>query len=560
MPWFFDPVSSGKKLNVRNKYQPCKPDKVLSQPGRRKLHRIAFMIAASVVITLFLGLHSYMSSFVYVVMLNNQEVGIVHNAREIESFVIELTDRSGELYGMNLKVREDIEILKQFRPDTKATPENVRDILRRRITFVTDAFMISVNGEPLIPVAAAEELDTVRSLLKEFYQRNESGAKLIDAVVVDDLSVKLSTVSPADVWKPEEVAALLVAENSGQPLFVRQLSTVFNQGSYDGQNLLALDGAFEDSANVGVSTQAVAVNNIVQDDLNVTVITVEEFIIIEPIPYDVEYVNNDKMTPEQQEIITPGQEGSKEIVFHITRENGVEIDRVKVEETILQDPVTQVIERRMARTTERSVPQAGEGDTTNVIIPAATGQFMWPVEGVGRITPGRGFSSWHTGIDIPAPSGTNIFAADNGVVWFSGFGRSQGNYLIIHHGSYWTLYLHNSANLVSEGDQVAKGEVIARVGSTGRSTGPHLHFEVRRDDGTQEWRGYFQHRPIDPLQFFAGVRVGNIRVGSNRPSVVSPQMPTAPITDNSAGAWPEQHQSTVDILGELRRFNESFSQ
>jgi murein DD-endopeptidase MepM/ murein hydrolase activator NlpD len=128
--------------------------------------------------------------------------------------------------------------------------------------------------------------------------------------------------------------------------------------------------------------------------------------------------------------------------------------------------------------------------------------FIWPVEGGGEVTPGRGFSSWHTGIDINGATGTNIVAADSGVVWFSGRGGSQGNYLILYHGSFWTLYLHNQENLVKEGDAVQQGDVIATLGSTGRSTGPHLHFEIRHDDGSGEWLAYYQHKPLDPLKFF----------------------------------------------------------
>jgi len=218
---------------------------------------------------------------------------------------------------------------------------------------------------------------------------------------------------------------------------------------------------------------------------NVSVTTVEEAVVREEIPFEVEYVYNDQLWVVQREITVEGEEGLKEVVYHLTRENGVEVDRIKVREEIISEPVTQVETVGTAK-----VPAVG------------TGRFIWPVEGGGEITPGRGFSSWHTGIDIHANTGTNILATDSGVVWFSGYGGPQGNYLILYHGSFWTLYLHNSQNLVKEGDAVQQGDIIAKAGSTGRSTGPHLHFEVRLDDGTGEWLTYYQHTPIDPLQFF----------------------------------------------------------
>ena len=86
----------------------------------------------------------------------------------------------------------------------------------------------------------------------------------------------------------------------------------------------------------------------------------------------------------------------------------------------------------------------------------------------------------HKGLDIAAPRGTSIYAPGAGTVIFAGRKHGYGNVVIIDHGyGYTTLYGHCSKLLVDEGAQVSRGDVIALVGSTGRSTGPHLHYEVR---------------------------------------------------------------------------------
>lgn len=117
-----------------------------------------------------------------------------------------------------------------------------------------------------------------------------------------------------------------------------------------------------------------------------------------------------------------------------------------------------------------------------------TGTFTWPAPGYKRITSQYGMRyhpilkkrKLHTGMDIGAPKGANIVAADSGTVIQVGWNGGYGNTVMINHGNNKvTLYAHCSATLVSVGQTVQKGDVIAKVGSTGWSTGPHLHFEVR---------------------------------------------------------------------------------
>lgn len=97
-----------------------------------------------------------------------------------------------------------------------------------------------------------------------------------------------------------------------------------------------------------------------------------------------------------------------------------------------------------------------------------------------RLHPTLGVEVFHSGVDFAAPKGTAIYAAYDGVVIASAYSPIMGNYIMVDHGgSLFTIYMHASALYVNKGDAVVKGEVIASVGSTGRSTGPHLHFGVR---------------------------------------------------------------------------------
>ncbi|MCG9478736.1 MAG: peptidoglycan DD-metalloendopeptidase family protein [Actinomycetia bacterium] len=128
---------------------------------------------------------------------------------------------------------------------------------------------------------------------------------------------------------------------------------------------------------------------------------------------------------------------------------------------------------------------------------APGGKFAWPV--AGRISSGFGYRvhpifgtrRFHSGLDLAAPYGTPIIAADGGQVVQAGYFGGYGNSIMIYHGGgYATWYAHMSGFNVSNGQMVQRGQVIGFVGSTGWSTGPHLHFEVRINGNAQNPMGY----------------------------------------------------------------------
>ena len=137
--------------------------------------------------------------------------------------------------------------------------------------------------------------------------------------------------------------------------------------------------------------------------------------------------------------------------------------------------------------------------------------LQWPMEGAttislsnpygSRVKPGGQGETVHAGIDIPAPEGEVILAAADGTVSEVDFDPERGNYLVLDHGDgLTTLYGQCRDFTVEEGDTVRAGEMIGAVGSTGMSTGPHLHFEVRQDDEPQNPVAYFDSDVRDTLR------------------------------------------------------------
>lgn len=146
---------------------------------------------------------------------------------------------------------------------------------------------------------------------------------------------------------------------------------------------------------------------------------------------------------------------------------------------------------------------AGQATTsTGNVTRTGSGGFIWPLSGYTRVSSPFGYRicpfhgrELHGGVDIPAPGGTPIMAAKSGVVVLSTYGSSYGNHVAITHADGTrTMYCHMSSRAVSAGQTVSQGQVIGYVGSTGSSTGNHLHFEV--------WTGSSSSSRVNPMNYF----------------------------------------------------------
>jgi len=181
-----------------------------------------------------------------------------------------------------------------------------------------------------------------------------------------------------------------------------------------------------------------------------------------PIPYQTITENDNSVNGIK--VKTEGKNGEKFIAYTATLRNGVVESKNIIEEKVIKAAVDKVVVKgRSVQVASRS----GGG--------TSTGKLHWPVSGSISQSFGRG----HTGMDIAGASGSAIGAADGGTVTFAGWQGGYGNFIIINHGNgIVTRYAHCSKLLVQKGQKVSQGQTIGLRGSTGRSTGPHLHFEV----------------------------------------------------------------------------------
>lgn len=195
------------------------------------------------------------------------------------------------------------------------------------------------------------------------------------------------------------------------------------------------------------------------------------------IPYTKTVVEDENL-PEGMEICSQkGEAGfgiKKDITFY---ENGIKKHSIDPVVEVVKEPVEEIVRigtGKMAGLVKKSLP--------------------WPTEGTFTSGYGARWGRKHNGVDIAATPGTPIYAPSMGVVTFSDTKSGYGNYVMIDHGNgYVTTYAHMTSRSVKEGDTVAQGDLIGTVGSTGRVTGPHLHFEI-----------LINGKYVDPMAYIAG--------------------------------------------------------
>lgn len=335
------------------------------------------------------------------------------------------------------------------------------------------AFAVTVDGEFVGAVSENSDIEDFLNSIKEQYDGE-------DVVSVDfDKNVEYTYeqyVDPDQIVDQSEIIDLLDS-NVEEPVYyeVQQGDNPWNIARSNGMTVEELTDcvATYDGERIDDITSYCPIGAIVQLSEEVPYLqveTTEEVVYSEVIDYEIVTTEDDDMYKGETKVDVAGVEGEKEVTALVTYKNGVAIKREVLSEKVVSEPVTKY-QRKGTRETRTPVSTGSGG----------SGDYFWPVDG-GYISAYQGDGRGHKGIDIAAPYGTPIYAAESGTVievgsgWNGGYGNCVR---ISHDDGNVTVYAHQSSIAIEYGDYVVKGQIIGYVGSTGDSTGNHLHFEVR---------------------------------------------------------------------------------
>ncbi|WAM31750.1 peptidoglycan DD-metalloendopeptidase family protein [Caldicellulosiruptor naganoensis] len=399
----------------------------------------------------------------YAVVLNNQVVGYVKNKTEAQNLLTEIAKEVKQKHNTDSFILQNQIQLKAIEPgqyretkidDLKSTIIEKGKVLVKRYALFVDSNPYFVFENPKLPGKILERLKSV------YY-----GSKASQARFKEKVEVKPVYVSPDMKVADEESAFTKIMFGKDQVIeyIVKEGDTLWDLSrKYN----LSVDDIF--ASNPGLSEKIMPGQKIRLTKATplINVMLEKEVEYEEVIPKKVNVVKSDKYYTTQTIVKQEGKDGKAKIRAKIVYMNGLEYDRQIISQQVIQKPVERIV------VVGTKKPPAY----------FATGRFSFPAWGTLTSRFGYRGRGFHEGIDIAMPWGSNVYAADGGVVEFTGWSGGYGKLIIINHqNGYQTYYGHLSKILVSPGQKVAKGQLIAKSGSTGRSTGPHLHFEVRKN-------------------------------------------------------------------------------
>ena len=424
------------------------------------------------------GVLNYCTAYEY--SYNGQKLGLVKEKDD----VLQITDlvQGALTEEKNMKIvidaKDDITFHRKLALDESQIDDSEQVL--KRLTYMGDlkvkAIGIYVDGKK---IGAVQDRKTAEKALKDVadkYTKEGDNIKVESVRFLEKVDIKTANTDLEDLHSEEEMVDLLCT--SGEKETVHKVVAGDTLHSIAKKYDVWEDQLLADNKGINSKKLELGSNIIVKQQA--PVLTYE---VVEKITYDkvIEHKVEEQKSADIYEGMTEtqqaGSDGLSEITARVTLQNGKKVEEEDLVTTVKEEPVTEVV---LVGTKERP-PTVGSG------------KYIWPLKDSFTKTSGFG-SRWgrqHKGIDLAVSVGTTVYAADGGTVVEAQYSGSYGNVVMIdHQNGQETRYAHNSKLLVKKGDKVYQGQPIAKSGNTGRSTGPHVHFEIR-----------FNGEPRNPLNY-----------------------------------------------------------
>jgi len=412
----------------------------------------------------------------YIVYYGDKQVGIVREKEAVSNILEEIKNKLSTMYHCDVVLSEELKFEETHAKDDLITSmDEINKNIRSQLDFTVSGYALVVNNEEIGYSKSKEELEELLNELKEPYEKTENeNTKILEVSFLEDVKIAEKNIPLNKLNDIEELKNYILSGGEEVKTHVVEV----------GESLWTIAKIYDVSvdelieANSDKDPEKLQIGDEIKLTIPkslITVVTVEEVEYTADVDYDVKVEYDKNMYKTESKVKIKGEKGQNKYLAKVTKHNGTTVDKEILKEEVIKKPVNQLVVKGT-----KELPKT-----------AATGIFLVPTR--GRLTSRYGMRSgrMHYGLDIAASVGTPIKAADGGKVVYAGWKGSYGYMVEINHGNgYVTRYAHCSSINVKVGQRVYKGQVIAKVGNTGRSTGPHLHFEVLKNGRNVNPAGY----------------------------------------------------------------------
>ncbi|MCX7614908.1 MAG: peptidoglycan DD-metalloendopeptidase family protein [Clostridiales bacterium] len=401
------------------------------------------------------------------VFIDGQSVGFATNQQQIDSVIHTVESQSAYYLNHPYNLNIDVEYKLRLMDKTNIiNPAELEETLFSKVNEISDLYVLKIDGKIIGANANKSAIELVLNKLLEQYGSKNSNVK---TEFIQDVQIEKMPVANIYLRSVSQLTSLLkggTGSGSTKVYTVQDGDTasgIASKNSLKMSELKALNPDLNpDKLSIGQKINLRTASSASSSLISVK--QIKQVSYTENIPYKTQTEKSDNLYKNNKKVVVSGIEGTAKVSAEVVMINGEEVSRKILDRVQISDPINEIV-------------QIG---TKKPPVKSATGKFTYPFRGLVTSNYGYRHSEFHTGVDFAGPIGSRIVAADGGKVIFAGWKGNYGNCVIISHGrGLETLYGHCSKLLVTSGQQVGKGEQIARLGSTGRSTGPHVHFEVR---------------------------------------------------------------------------------
>ncbi len=419
------------------------------------------------------GIYFNTTSSVVVMYINGKQIGVVSSIDHGKQLIEAVLKKQGQAIGQSARTHDQIEYKGIRLTKAKLLAETLSENeINSKLTTYVDGIELAISGTKIAILPSQED---VQRTLKDFqdYMTKPSDTNKVDSVsFTEEITTNNIETQPDQVLLPDLVLDMLKEGKTISKDYVVQDTDswwlIARKNDMLTKEVLAGNpGATENTLLHGGDKIKIV--------SNIPYISVESKGVLtqtETIPYDVQNKVDNSLSYGEQIVKQQGSEGSKQVTYSYTQRDGKFQSKQVLDEQITQKPVPKVVAKGPSQQ-PYSIAYAASRGTGRI------SGLAWSLQGPINSNYGYRARGFHSGIDIGARTGIPFTASAAGTVVEAGWSGAYGYMILIDHGNgVMTRYGHASKLLVSAGQQVSQGETIALVGSTGDSTGPHLHFEV----------------------------------------------------------------------------------